>query len=243
MSQLRVSEHVRGSVSAHGGCIVLDLRAGRWYALNPTAERMWRELRRTGSLDDAVRSVAAAFPYVWEGQIRADGERLVRELADRRLVLIGDVEERPPNTEDERTDGGTSSVHAADLSARTVRSARAHLALLLSVLLLRLPFRWTVRLVSSARRRWCRRDAAMPDVAGILIALDKAAQRYPGRVACLENSLSAVVAAILYRQRLDWVIGVADDPVRFHSWVEVDGIAVLPSPDPEFSDYRRALVL
>lgn len=243
MSQLRVSPHVRGSASAHGGCVVLDLRAGRWYVLNPTAQRMWRELCRTGNLDDAVRSVAAEFPSAWEREIRADGERLVAELADRRLVLVGNGEERPLNTEDEHLDCRTPAVHAADLPAHVARRLRAFLALFLSVILLRLPFRWTVRVVTWTRGRWCRRDAALPDVAGMLLALDKAARRFPGRVACLESSLSAVVASILHRRSLDWVIGVADDPVRFHSWVEVDGVAVLPAPDPEFSHYRRALVL
>lgn len=243
VSQLRVPVSVRDSAAAHGGGVVLDLRAGRWYALNATAQRMWDELCRTGNLDDAVRAVAAAYPPEWEQRIRADGERLVAELADRRLVVVGNADGRTPATEDEREAAGTPCVFAADPTVRAAPCARAHLALLMSLLLLRLPFRWTTRLVALARRRRCRPDPTTAEVAGILVALGRAARRWPGRVACLESSLGAVLTAILCRWRLDWVIGVADDPARFHSWVEVHGVAIVPEPEPDFPDFRRVLVL
>lgn len=61
-------------------------------------------------------------------------------------------------------------------------------------------------------------------------------RHYPGRVTCLELSLTAAFR----RQRIDWCFGFATDPQAFHSWIEVAGNPVTePTDDPILPTYRR----
>jgi hypothetical protein len=59
----------------------------------------------------------------------------------------------------------------------------------------------------------------------------RAACWYPGRAACLERSLAAVLLAIAVRRRLDWCLGAVPDPYRFHAWVAVAGTPVTAADD------------
>ncbi|MCX4676730.1 lasso peptide biosynthesis B2 protein [Streptomyces sp. NBC_01433] len=99
--------------------------------------------------------------------------------------------------------------------------------LLLALLLLRLPFRYTVRAV-----RWARivgrRPAGRAQGEVLVLAVRHAGRWWPGRVACMETSLGAVLAASLLGQRLDWCLGVrfTPPPVEYHAW------AALPDAGP-----------
>ncbi|HKR52259.1 MAG TPA: lasso peptide biosynthesis B2 protein [Pseudonocardiaceae bacterium] len=42
----------------------------------------------------------------------------------------------------------------------------------------------------------------------------------PGRLACLEESVTVVLMLAVSRLRVNWCHGVAADPVRLHAWVE-----------------------
>jgi transglutaminase superfamily protein/coenzyme PQQ synthesis protein D (PqqD) len=83
-----------------------------------------------------------------------------------------------------------------------------------------------------ATRRWCRRGAGSDEAAATVATVDWAARRYPGRAACLEQSLTAVLLAAAARRRLDWCLGAAPDPYRFHAWVEAHGRPVPTQGDP-----------
>ncbi|MGW7658204.1 lasso peptide biosynthesis B2 protein, partial [Streptomyces tendae] len=75
--------------------------------------------------------------------------------------------------------------------------------LALALVLLRLPFRFTVRAVRLARRVGCRRlTAAQADA--LITAVRHASRLWPGRAACMETSLGAVLAAALLGRQLDW---------------------------------------
>lgn len=240
MSSVRIPRDVRGSVADHGGSVVLNLRTGRWHALNAPAQQLWTELRRTGDFDDAVSSIAAGYPAEWRPRIREDAETLLAALSDRRLVLLGPKAESAPTGPDAEAARPATVVTATGAEGATPR-VRAHVGLVLALLLLKLPFRWTTRTVALTRRR-CRTEATVPETIGVLLAVDRAARRYPGRAACLERSLGAVLTAALCRRRVDWVMGVAEDPYRFHAWLETRGAAVLSAPEPDFHTFRRAFV-
>ncbi|MFC9222993.1 lasso peptide biosynthesis B2 protein [Streptomyces hygroscopicus] len=51
------------------------------------------------------------------------------------------------------------------------------------------------------------------------------ARWWPGRAACMETSLGAVLAAALLGRRLDWCLGArfAPPPVEYHAWAELPG--------------------
>ena len=232
----RLPGRIHIGAATHDGGLVLNLRAGRWYALNGTAQLLCRELRRTDDLDAAVSVVATRYPTVSEQRIRDDARKLVEQLSDRDLVVL----ESPPDA-----DHATSPeppVFARNLSADSPYRLRARLALVLVVVLSWLPFRWTLALVTSPCRVG-RTDATIRQTADILNALESVARQCPSRVACLEQSLAAVLTGALCGRRIDWVMGVAEDPYRFHAWVETGGVPVLSGQDPEFTEYRRVLAL
>lgn len=49
------------------------------------------------------------------------------------------------------------------------------------------------------------------------------AQFVPARMACLEESVAAMVALSLAGRCANWRHGIASDPVRMHAWIEADG--------------------
>jgi hypothetical protein len=243
---LRTPGHVHVSVAKHGGGVVLNLRSGKWYALNTSATLMWEELCRTGDVDAAVRAVAAEYPAARETRIRSDVSELVSALTDRRLVVVDRPGEgRSPSA---RSPTELSATHVKADTAVVVegraaaggRRSRTGFALALALVSLKMPFRWSVWLVSKLRAR-ADTEASVSEAVEVLLAVERAARHYPGRVACLEQSLTAVLAAALAGRRLDWVIGIAEDPYRFHAWAETCGVPILPAAEPAFADYSRLL--
>ncbi|MGM9333634.1 lasso peptide biosynthesis B2 protein [Streptomyces murinus] len=105
--------------------------------------------------------------------------------------------------------------------------AAATTGVLLALLLLKLPFRHTARTVRCARKIG-RRAPATARAETLVAAVRHAGRWWPGRVACLETSLGAVLAAALLGQRLDWCLGVrfTPPPVEYHAW------AALPDGGP-----------
>ncbi|MEV7471946.1 lasso peptide biosynthesis B2 protein [Streptomyces kronopolitis] len=94
--------------------------------------------------------------------------------------------------------------------------------LALALVLLRLPFRHTLRAV-----RWARRAGRRPPTAAQAQALVEAVRHtgrlWPVRAACMETSLGAVLAAALLGRRLHWCLGVrfSPPPTEYHAWAEL----------------------
>jgi hypothetical protein len=42
-------------------------------------------------------------------------------------------------------------------------------------------------------------------------------------------------------RRVVWCIGTADDPYRFHAWVEAQGVAIASPDEYGNTDFRRVL--
>ncbi len=68
-----------------------------------------------------------------------------------------------------------------------------------------------------------RRPADAVQAEASLRAVRRVAGVVPARVACLEESVAALVALALAGFGAQWRHGVATDPVRLHAWIEVDG--------------------
>ncbi|MGW2324731.1 lasso peptide biosynthesis B2 protein [Streptomyces sp. NPDC001700] len=100
----------------------------------------------------------------------------------------------------------------------------AALGLVLALVLLRLPFRHTVRSVRWARRVG-RRPLAPARAEAVVAAVRHTGHLWPGRMACAETSLGAVLAAALLGRRLDWCLGArfAPPPTEYHAWAELPG--------------------
>lgn len=93
-------------------------------------------------------------------------------------------------------------------------------ALTLALQMLRcLPLR-VVLAVATVIGRLGIRPAAEPVALDAIASCQRAARWYPGRVACLENSLAAFIALALRGHRADWCIGCRLGPAEAHAWIE-----------------------
>ncbi|MFC8794980.1 lasso peptide biosynthesis B2 protein [Streptomyces cinereoruber] len=72
-------------------------------------------------------------------------------------------------------------------------------------------------------RRVGRRPLGPASAEALMGAVRHAARWWPGRAACMETSLGAVLAAALLGRRLDWCLGArfAPPPVEYHAWAEL----------------------
>ncbi|MEU1662792.1 lasso peptide biosynthesis B2 protein [Streptomyces sparsogenes] len=113
-----------------------------------------------------------------------------------------------------------STTRTGTLGERVAAAA----GLALALVLLRLPFRHTVRAARLARRVGRRQlDAARAEA--LVGAVRHTARLWPGRAACLETSLGTVLAAALLGRRLTWCLGArfSPPPVEYHAWAELPG--------------------
>ncbi|MEV6403960.1 lasso peptide biosynthesis B2 protein [Streptomyces bobili] len=113
-----------------------------------------------------------------------------------------------------------STVRTGTLPERLAAAA----GLALALVLLRLPFRHTARAARLARRLGRRElDAARAEA--LVGAVRHTARWWPGRAACMETSLGAVLSAALLGRHLDWCLGArfAPPPVEYHAWAELPG--------------------
>ncbi|MGD9484743.1 lasso peptide biosynthesis B2 protein [Streptomyces sp. TRM70308] len=113
---------------------------------------------------------------------------------------------------------------ASERTGTLAERSAAAAGLVLALVLLRLPFRHTVAAARLARRLGCRPLLA-PQAEALVAAVRHHGRLWPGRVACVETSLAAVLAASLMRRRLTWCWGVrfAPPPVEYHAWPELPG--------------------
>lgn len=124
-------------------------------------------------------------------------------------------------------------------------SAAAAADLGLALVLLRLPFRHTVRAARLARRAgWRSLDAARAEA--LVAAVRHTARLRPGRAACMETSLGAVLAAALLGRRRTDRLGPPPQPLAHQDHPRVRqhrarSISAAPTPEtcPE-NDPRRA---
>jgi hypothetical protein len=236
---LSIPDHVHHSVAEHGGSVLLNVRSGQWYAMNPVADALWQAWRSSGDFDTAVQAVAMAHPHTPGDRIDADARALAVELAARGLLLLA-APTRSPDARPSHDDLPCQPVTVTTVTAQQHRTF-AVVAFAVAVVLLRLPFGWTMRLTSWLRDRWCRGTATTAQAAVANAAVRRVARWYPGRAACLELSLAAVLMLMCWRCRADWVIGAAADPLRFHAWVEVGCVPVVDDSDLELAEFRRVL--
>jgi hypothetical protein len=64
----------------------------------------------------------------------------------------------------------------------------------------------------------------------VVSAVRWASRWIPFRVACLEESIAAVLVLAARRRRVTWCHGVAPDPVQFHAWIQAHGSPVAEPP-------------
>ncbi|MFB1044255.1 lasso peptide biosynthesis B2 protein [Streptomyces chrestomyceticus] len=113
-----------------------------------------------------------------------------------------------------------STVRTGSFAERLAAAA----GLALALALVRLPFRHTARAARLARRVG-RRPLDAARAQALVGAVRHTSRLWPGRAACMETSLGAMLAAALLGRRLNWCLGArfAPPPVEYHAWAELAG--------------------
>lgn len=227
--------HLHTAAGRDGTLYVLDSRTGRWLVLNASGARLWRAVLETGDVEQGIDEVAIRYARSTAERFRVDARDVVSDMIANRLLAPGSASTRPREAAKGQPCG---ALLATGPEPGPWPALLAGSSLLFALLLLRLPFRHTARLVDMLTRVWCTRSIDQAEALSAVGAVEAVADRYPGRAACLERSLGAVLAAAIRRRRLSWVLGVAENPSRFHAWVEFDGRIVTRSADAQTAFIR-----
>jgi len=241
-AELEIAEHVRSAGDAEGA-VLLDLRSGKYLALNGVGSILWEALATGASPGMAMERLAERFPDVPPDRLGRDAEVLLSQLQARGLL-------RPRRSADRAREPGPSRAPAhptaAPAAARSaippmdgsdrraspgpaLRFAAAYLGLIVADAVLRiLGF---ARCHALVRRFPTEPARSQPSRARRIVdSVDRASAFYLKRAWCLQRS--AVTVALLrlagFPARL--VIGVQRRPFLGHAWVELDGRVVNDRP-------------
>jgi hypothetical protein len=218
---LRPAAHVRAALAADGG-VLLDLRSGRYVALNAVAAALWRALLAGAALDDVLARVARDGAQPVE-RVRRDAEEFLSRARAAGLLEPGSGNPAAPD------DGAASVPERAEPTELQQAATPARLWLPAAWCLV-FGFERARRLLGFARlhtllhrlpRRARRRDLARART--LAATVNRAAQLQPGRAECLERSAAALALLRLLGWPVEMVIGVQPRPFVAHAWIELDG--------------------
>jgi hypothetical protein len=81
-----------------------------------------------------------------------------------------------------------------------------------------------------AVRRIPGRAASLAEAEAFCLAVRWIGLFLPARVACLEESVGAVLALALHGRHVVWCHGVSGDPIEFHAWLRTRDGALVAQP-------------
>jgi hypothetical protein len=224
-----------------GAAAVMDVRTGRgrWQHLNSTAALLWHRLAEGADPERAVDELTAEFAglgvEVAVAVIRADLVALVGQL--RELGLLDAA--RAPAPGHARVEVREALPAGARL--RLADRAAGLVGLAAALLLLRCT---PIRAGIAAARTVARiplRPATPEQADAAFAAVRRAGRAWPGRAACLEESLGCYLAAALRGHSVAWVIGARTAPAGAHAWNETCGQAIGQDPAERVWPYTPAL--
>ncbi|MCY0930973.1 lasso peptide biosynthesis B2 protein [Streptomyces sp. H27-H1] len=198
------------------GAALLDLATGRWTLLDPIAATLLDLPAAGHERETAIDAATARWAATGAAPERIRGD-LTRAAADLDHLRAGrPVHHTPP--------APPPTVRFVPTTRPTLRNrAAAAIGLAAALLLLRaLPIRHVVTAARAATRLPGHR-ASVREAEAVLAAVRAVGTWWPGRVACLEESLACHLAAALTGHRVHWVLGARFTPRGAHAWVEADG--------------------
>ncbi|QCX82222.1 hypothetical protein C9F11_43210 (plasmid) [Streptomyces sp. YIM 121038] len=218
------------------GIALMDIRTGRgqWRFLDPIGAQLWQTITDGTTPAEAIEKHTAQ----WAGrgadpsQVRVDLTALADDLERADLLRRTPQVHRHDHPEVQ---------FAAPVPVSLAGYLAGHVGLLLALVLLRLlPIRAAVagaRIVT----RLPSRSATPTEATAAFAAVRRAARWWPGRAACLEESLATFFAAAFTGRRVRWVIGARFVPQGAHAWIEAGHTIVGQLEDDRVWPYRAAL--
>ncbi|MFD8978709.1 lasso peptide biosynthesis B2 protein [Streptomyces sp. NPDC059564] len=214
---MRKQTGVHVGVSADGIALV-DTRPlrGRWFFLDPVGAQLWAKATTGTRTPEAVEEVVGYWQLrgVDPARVRADLTQVADSLERARLLVPA---QRPTGRPARR------QVRFAVPVPGCLRDQVAgQVGLALALVLLRCtPLRITLA-VARAATRLPGRAATVAEAETAHAAVRRGIRAWPGRAACLEESLATFLAAALTGRRLRWVLGARLIPHGAHAWVEAE---------------------
>ena len=224
-ARFELTEHVRATPGA-GGKVLLDLRSGKYFALNAVGSLLWEEIAAGASRDAILERLAERFPEVPAERLGRDADALLAQLQARGLLRSASPERdaAPPQTTAAPAEppAAVEPETAADPRGSLFWALAAWLGLLVSDVVLKiLGFS---RFHAMVRRIRTRPVHARPAAAQRIVrSVDRASAFYFKRAWCLQRSVVTVALLRLAGFPARLVIGVQRVPFAAHAWVELDG--------------------
>ncbi|MFG2564714.1 lasso peptide biosynthesis B2 protein [Streptomyces sp. NPDC048567] len=233
------AEPVFAAAAEEDGVALIDLRPsrGKWKFLDPVGAGLWRKVVSGTPREHAVEEMVAYWAQrgADPDRVRTDMQALADQLHAEGLFTSAP---HPPTTL-------VTEVRYIDNVARPRPAQRAagYVGLGTALVLLRcLPVRLVVRAACLAGRLPGR--AASPEEAdAVCTAVRRAVWWWPGRAACLEESLAAYLAAALTGRRVAWVLGARFAPQGAHAWIATTGAVHGQEAADRVWPYRAALTV
>ncbi|MGW4505819.1 lasso peptide biosynthesis B2 protein [Streptomyces sp. NPDC004436] len=222
-----MSPRVHAAVTA-GGVALMDVRRGRgrWQFLDPIGAELWSKIAAGQATEEAINDLVGAWEFrgVDPSRVRSDLNRVAAELRAARLLVAAHrpaPRSAPPVI---RFAGIAKTAKTASGTLWEQIAVQGALALALSLLRC-LPIRITIA-AAEAATRLPGRPATIADAERLHAAVRRATRTWPGRAACLEESLTLYLAAAFCGLRVRWVLGASFMPRAAHAWVEAQGAVI-----------------
>lgn len=207
--------------------VLIDVRCASTYALTGKARRIWLALSldcecnetRLGPSGEVVNELrkrgllrVAAQPHRWRPVVCSPLSRASWGTHTVPVCL-----ERP--LPDDHVSLAATLALAVTLAARCLGTTRRALQRLTRLV------RWATTMA--------RREATIADAETSILAVRCTARLWPARVACLEESIAAILVLAMTGRSATWCHGIAAEPVALHAWIEVNGSPVAEPPSTE----------
>jgi hypothetical protein len=244
--QLDIAEHVRSSVG-QDGTVLLDLRSGKYFALNAVGSLLWAALVEDACRSAALDRLAARFPQVPAERLERDADALIDQLRAKGLLRLRTAAGResgpaapavaastpiqPSTPASSRPAAAEAGGAGLDSRAGALWVPVAYLALLASDFVLKVlgfaRFHGLVRRIPTRTRTHLGPARAQR----IVRSVDRASAFYFKRAWCLQRSAVTVALLRLCGLPARLVIGARRVPFFAHAWVELDGRVVNDRPE------------
>lgn len=232
-ARLRAADHARWA-TLNRRTVILCLRTGEYFGLNGTGTRVWQGLldgRSAADMRDDLRRTAGGDAR----RVVADYAAFTSALLARNLLVASTAPRQPaatPRDHAPRRDGARAAF--AVIRAAVLLPPAAHAWLCYQRIEWRLRTRGFAAAYALAARSRAGPAAERTSLARCMAgfaAAEKLTTRLLRRDDCLPRSLALFVFLRARGFAVRHAIGIADDPLRAHAWVELTGQPLLDDPE------------
>ncbi|WP_250305337.1 lasso peptide biosynthesis B2 protein [Streptomyces sp. A 4/2] len=189
--------------------VLIDYRTGNVQALQPLAADQWKATSRTGAIDHIAPALARHLlalglltpvggPGPWAPALTVPSAHASWGSTEHPAGVT-----RPPRGPLTGTLTAAAALTVAFAATRRHSTGMRHALTLLTA--------------ATARTN---RPATLQEAIRAVTTVRRAGWYSPGRTACLEESVAAVLLLASRRLGVRWCHGIASDPIRLHAWVQ-----------------------